>query len=580
MNGWMAVPLVAQRMRRFVVCGGALSLWLLVPIGPVSAEPGDVTLASTSDAGVKGNSDSRTTSFSADGTIAAFSSSATNLDPADTDSFNDAYVKDLVTGELTLASTSDTGVKGNSSSSDVALSGDGRLVAFSSNSTNLDRADTDTFDDVYVKDLVTGDLTLVSTSDTGVKGNRYSYGVALSADGRFVAFSSDASNLDPADNDGFDDLYVKDLVTGDITLASTSDTGVKAIGFSLDAVLSGDGSLVAFSSDATNLDPADTDGSRDVYVKDLLTGGLTLVSTSDTGAKGNGWTSYSALSGDGSLVAFSSDSDNLDPADTDTFYDVFVKDLVTGDLTLVSTSDTGVKGNSFSAGVALSANGRFLAFSSGSTNLDPADTDSVADVYVKDRATGDLTLVSTSDAGVDGNGYSDDAALSGDGITVAFSSASTNLDPADTDSFTDVYVEVAKTCNGEAVTILGTAHADVIVGTPGRDVIDGHSGADTINGVAGNDTVCGVAGGDLLTGGSGYDVLLGGNGGDVLFGMNGADTLEGGPGADILKGEAGKDLLKGGPGKDTLKGGDGADTCSGGAGIDTGQSCETKSGIP
>ena len=165
--------------------------------------------------------------LSADGTKVAFISSATNLDPADTDGFLDVYVKDLTTGGLTLASTSDTGVKGNARSFKPSLSAAGTKVAFISSATNLDPADTDGFSDVYVKDLTTGDLTLASTSDAGVKGNSGSFEPSLSADGTKVAFWSTATNLDPADTDGFSDVYVKDLTTGDLTLASTSDAGVK-----------------------------------------------------------------------------------------------------------------------------------------------------------------------------------------------------------------------------------------------------------------------------------------------------------------------------------------------------------------
>ena len=168
-------------------------------------------------------------------------------------------MKDLVTGDITLASTSDSGVKGNGCSIGPSLSADGTQVAFYSSATNLDPADTDAVQDMYVKDLVTGDITLASTSDTGVKGNSDSFGPSLSTDGTKVAFDSVASNLDPADTDTVVDIYVKDLVTGDITLASTSDTGVKGNGDSFDPSLSADGTKVAFHSVATNLDPADTD---------------------------------------------------------------------------------------------------------------------------------------------------------------------------------------------------------------------------------------------------------------------------------------------------------------------------------
>ncbi len=237
----------------------SILLGAVLALGPSAlAAPGDITLASTSDSGVKGNSFSFTgfsQSVSGDGTKVVFSSFATNLDPADTDSIPDVYVKDLTTGDITLVSTSDTGVKGNSGSIFPNISADGSVVAFSSRATNFDPADTtDENEDIYVKDLTTGEITLANTSDAGVKGDSPFEDVSvasISADGSVVAFSSIATNLDPADTDSIRDAYVKDLTTGDIMLASTSDTGIKGNSFSDPSSLSADGTVVAFTSGAT-----------------------------------------------------------------------------------------------------------------------------------------------------------------------------------------------------------------------------------------------------------------------------------------------------------------------------------------
>jgi uncharacterized repeat protein (TIGR01451 family) len=429
----------------------ALSMFvtLSVVLAPASvAVPGNLTLASTSDTGIKGNGASDIgpgfvwPSLSADGVTVAFSSEATNLDPADTDSLRDVYVKDLVTGDLTLVSTSDTGVKGNAPSDSASISADGRMVSFSSEATNLDPADTDSLRDVYVKDLVTADLTLVSTSDTGVKSNGPSGG-ALSPDGTRLGFWSQATNLDPSDTDLNFDVYVKDLTSGDLTLISTSDAGTKGNNHSVFSALSADGTVASFWSVASNLDPADTDSIEDVYVKNLLTGELTLASTSETGIKGDDTSDDASLSEDGTIVAFASFAGNLDGADPDHLQDVYVKNLVTGELTLASTSDTGIKGNLDSNSPSLSADGSRVAFRSLADNLDPADIDAVLyDVYVKDLVTGDLMLGSSSDAGTDANDGNGGPSVSADGTRVAFTSVATNLDPADTDLFIpDVYVK-------------------------------------------------------------------------------------------------------------------------------------------
>ena len=209
----------------------------------------------------------------------AFESSADDLDPADGDSEFDVYVKDLITGDLTLVSTSTAGTKGNDDSffSDSSaaedphvepFSRDGTAVAFMSNATNLDSDDTDSTLDIYVKDLASGVLTLASTSDAGVKANGANESPSLTFDGTKVTFTSLATNLDCLDPHPLHDVYVKDLLTGDITLLSITASGQKGNGVSMDPAISSDGSSVAFRSDSTNLHPSDPDGSTDIYVKE------------------------------------------------------------------------------------------------------------------------------------------------------------------------------------------------------------------------------------------------------------------------------------------------------------------------
>ena len=419
----------------------------LVTVGMAQARPGeglgDISLLSTSTSGAKGNGGSELPAISAGGGKVVFWSTSTNLDPADTDALADVYVKDLATGALTLASTSDTGVKGNGPSmSRGAITADGTKVAFFSQATNLDPGDTDPVEDLYVKDLVTGDITLADVSPTGVKADARALGPALSADGTKLAFYTWADNLDPADTDRFADMYVKDLVTGSLTLVSTASDGTKGNSNSYSrGAISSDGTSVAFWSQATNLDPADTDDIADVYVKNLTTGELVLASKTRQGVKGNGESYGQKLSGDGTKLAFHSESTNLDPADTDELEDVYVKDLVSGALTLASTSDAGIKGNGESEEPQLSADGNRVAFFSEASNLDPTDPSDDDDVYVKDLVTGNIMLASTSDDGQKGNGASSYPKIASDGTWVAFESTATNLDPGDGDPISDIYAK-------------------------------------------------------------------------------------------------------------------------------------------
>jgi uncharacterized repeat protein (TIGR01451 family) len=431
-------------MRRLLVV--VIVLPVLVLSFDTFAAPGGTTLVSASDVGVKANGDSRTRSLSADGTMVVFHSYADNLDPADTDTMGDVYVKDVVTGDITLVSTSEVGVKGNGASFHPTISADGAKVAFHSLATNLHPLDLNQHEDIYVKDLETGDLTLASTRDSGTQGrDDASVFASLSADGTRVAFASYARNLDAAapDGDFNSDIYVKDLSTGDVTLASITQAGVKGNRNSTWPAISADGTGVAFESAATNLDPADTDTATDVYVKDLSTGSLTLASAPDAGVKTESISDEVSLSGDGTRVAFRSFA-RLEQSDTDTVPDVYVRDLATGAITLASTSDFGVKGDDWSVFPKISGDGTRVAFESHAANLDPTDTERNAtrpDIYVKDLTTGDLTLVSTSNAGVNGNSGSSWPAISGDGTRVAFESYATNLHPTDTDIVRDIYMK-------------------------------------------------------------------------------------------------------------------------------------------
>jgi uncharacterized repeat protein (TIGR01451 family) len=427
-------------MRRgaFVLLAAAA---LVVPGSSALAQPGDLHLVSASAGGVGGNGESFGPSVSGDGTLVAFSSTATNLHPGDTDSEYDVFVKNLLTGEVILASTAADGTKGNSRSAGAAISADGTRVAFNSGATNLHPAGVR---GVYVKDLQTGAVLLASTTADGVPANAGAGSLSLSADGTRLAFSTGATNLDPRDPVSDEDVYVKDLVTGRLWLASLSASGEKKTGLfgATVAALSADGKRVAFHSDAAGLHPGDPDDIGDVFVRVLETGELILASTSDAGVKGDGQSGEPSLSADGTKVAFASFSANLDPDMTIRGSgSVYLKDLTTGDISLASRTSSGapIPGGGF--GISLSADATRIAFASMTRLADPADTDSVSDIYVKDLATGELFLASTTASGVKGNAASYPAALAPGGSVVAFRSDSTNLHPADTDSSADVYAK-------------------------------------------------------------------------------------------------------------------------------------------
>jgi Tol biopolymer transport system component len=355
-------------------------------------------------------------------------------------------------------------VQGNGASGWASISGDGRYVAFRSDATNLVPGDTNGATDIFVHDMVTGKTTRVSVSSSGAQANGASFAPAISADGSAVAFSSDATNLVPGGTSKFSsEVYVHSLVTGKTTLASLSSSGVPGNHFSAGPAISGNGSIVAFTSFASNLVPGITNDADNVFVRNLKTGKTINVSVSSSGVQGNGNSYTPAISGDGNVVAFSSEATNLVPGDTQplTVTDVFVHTVNTGITQRISVSTTGGQANGASAGpdvtvrggsdfgASISADGTLVAFDSIASNLITGDTNECTltgvaqftlypgecpDIFVRNLITGVTQRVSISSTGGQSNDTSEDPAISGDGSTVAFFTLASNLGPGDTNT--------------------------------------------------------------------------------------------------------------------------------------------------
>ncbi len=338
-----------------------------------------------------------------------------------------------------------------------AISLDDRTVAFSSPHGNLVPNDGNgRLADVYVRDLANFSTVLVSTSRQGGSGNAPSRNPALSSDGRFVAFESLASNLVVNDSLGFDDVFLVDRDTdgdgiddepGATSLARLSrdaSQGGDPDGASHLPSISGDGRFVVFESEATNLASGDANGFADVFLFDRATGYTTRLSAPPAGQPGeaNGESRAPAISAtDARFVAFESTASNLEfTIDRNPEADILVLDRATGYFDRASVTSAGDQANGECRAPSISPDGRYVAFASRATNLDPSDTNNAWDIFVRDRAAGTTVRVSTDSSGVQGDLSSAAPSLSADGCCVAFESLATNLVASDTNALRDVFV--------------------------------------------------------------------------------------------------------------------------------------------
>jgi PKD repeat protein/Tol biopolymer transport system component len=354
---------------------------------------------------------------------------------------------------MTRVSMSTDGVQANNGSLSPVITPDGRYVAFVSMATNLVTGDTNTQWDIFRHDRQTGVTERVSVSSGGVEQNGGSWETAISADGRYVAFVSNASNLVAGDTNGLSDVFVHDCVTGQTTRVSVASSGAEVVGYSDQPAISADGRYVAFRSDATDLVANDTNGTSDVFVHDLVAGGTTRVNVGSYGVQSTGEIQHIAISADGRYVAFGSDAADLAADDINASYDIFVHDCETGQTECVSVTGDGTPGDRGCDEVSISADGRYVAFSSGATDLVAGDTNNEYDVFVYDRQTGQMERASVTSSGLQVFDSSYYPAISPDGSCVSFYCADDGLAPGDTNTYGDVYVHDRRTGRTERVSV-------------------------------------------------------------------------------------------------------------------------------
>jgi Tol biopolymer transport system component len=379
-------------------------------------------------------------SLSADGRYAAFDSSATNLVANDTNINDDIFVRDRVLGITSRVSVSSGGTEATDYSRRPKISWDGRNVVFQSAASNLVADDTNIVIDIFVHDRVTGETSRVSVSSGGTESNDGSYNPAISGNGRYAAFDSVATNLVANDTNGQSDIFVRDLWTGATTRVSVSSGGTPGNGWSYNPDMSYDGRFVVFHSEATNLVANDNGGQYDIFVHDQKTGETSLVSVSSGGTQGDTSSFNPAISADGRYVAFHSAATNLVADDANGNWDVFLHDRQTQETTRVSVTSGGTECTTSANYASISANGRYVFFTSGS-HLDSAYPTSGPSIFVHDNVTGETRLASKNAAGDHSDMAADSAspAVSANGNYVLFASQAANLVADDTNGAIDVF---------------------------------------------------------------------------------------------------------------------------------------------
>ncbi len=296
---------------------------------------------------------------------------------------------------------------------------------------------------LYRRDVNSGSIELVSESMGGGYSTTPYWDwdqAAISDDGRYVAFSSAADDLVAGDTNGFDDVFVRDMVAGTTTLLSQSPTGQPADGPSWNVAISGDGDVIAFNSDAANLVADDDNGRDDIVVVERTTGVASLASVDSTGKQSDGDSRAPALSYDGRFVAFESLATTLTSVPATNWFEIFVHDRTSGETEQISTTPSGGPANQRSSDPDISADGNLVAFDSHASDLVANDTNNEGDVFVADRSNDTIERVSVRSNGVEANAQSAGARISGDGSTVVFESDATNLVWNDSNQVVDVFL--------------------------------------------------------------------------------------------------------------------------------------------
>ncbi|NUT51615.1 MAG: hypothetical protein HOV94_30615 [Saccharothrix sp.] len=415
-----------MRMSRFVLIPALASSLCATAVAGASASGAVTVLASAPTGGGQADRESNGPVISGNGRFVAFQSMATNLAPGGADGI---FVRDLRTRRTELVSVATGGAVGNGLSWAPSISADGRYVAFQSRATNLVPGDTNGVEDVFVRDRRTGRTERVSVADDGSELTLYSQRPSISGDGRHVAFIAGS-------NTGQGAVLLRDRVAGRTTNVSAGYAG--GGDWAETPEVSTDGRFVVFMSYSDDIVPGDVNRVSDIFVHEVATGRNTLVSVG-AGGPADFHSFLPSISGNGRYVTFITQSTNLVPGHTGLVSDLFVRDTAEGRTTLVSATADGVQADEDSWDSAMDFSGRYIVYYTLATNLVP-DAPGTQNVLLHDLWTGDTRLVPVGVGGARPDSWSASPSIDARGRRVAYSSGATNLVAGDVNGVEDVFV--------------------------------------------------------------------------------------------------------------------------------------------